>query len=90
MRSLLDALDGIDNLKDEDRDNMRSMLLENDDTLHRAIGGSAKDAVLRAQRRHPRLIESPWVRPQAPRPRPNREELPAPSAPPAAAQGGNL
>jgi hypothetical protein len=80
MRSLLDALDGIENLKDEDRDNMRGMLLEHDDTLHRAIGGSARDAVLRAQRRHPRLIDGPRVRSQKPRPQPSREELPSPAA----------
>lgn len=78
MRALLDSVDLIDNLKDEDRDRMRGMLLEHDDTLHRTIGGSAKDAVLRAQRRHPRLIHGTWPRPESAKPAPGREELPPP------------
>lgn len=79
MRSLLDAVDMIDNLKDEDRDTMRGMLLEHDDTLHKAIGGSAKDAILRAQHRHPRLIFGTWPRPVPARPTPSREVLPSPA-----------
>jgi hypothetical protein len=81
MRALLDAVDVLDNVRDEDRDSLRKMLLAHDEALHRTIGGSAKDAVLRAQRRHPRLVNGAWPRLEV---RPAQEELPAPRAQPAA------
>jgi hypothetical protein len=83
MRALLDAVDVLENVKDEDRNRLRGMLLEHDETLHRTIGGSAKDAILRAQRRHPRLVNGAWPRPEPQAPPRVREELPAPSDAPA-------